>query len=143
MSRLIHTHYKPLPPLSFLILPSYTPVDFLHLPDFTTFFSLLTSSFEYFSVLPHSTTMSPSPLSSIQRIRPTPSWKFPSLLLHYSTFLVICNPSLPPRACLNCSLNSMHHSFFFNFHHLIPSPVFTHFLFLISKVILQPPIRCL
>lgn len=67
-------------------------------------------------------------------IHQIPSWQTSSPLeLYFPSLLGIC---------LYFSLNSEHHSFFFTFHHLIFPSVFTHFLFMISKVVLQSRIWC-
>lgn len=87
--------------------PSFS---FCHLSHFI----LLTSSFEYFPVIPRSTSKS---LCRFSCPKDTPNSSF------LSTSDVL---SLTPRVCLNSPLKSKQHCFFFNFLHLIHASVFTH-----------------
>lgn len=123
-------HYKPFlccaPSFSALLSTFFNS---LTIPHFSFPQSLL---FESFLVLPHSTTRSLYFLDTPDTVYT--SWKMSSPLeLYFPSLLGIC---------LYFSLNSEHHSFFFTFHHLIFPSVFTHFLFMISKVILQSRIWC-
>lgn len=76
--------------------------------------------------------------SSVQRIHQTPYWQFPlttSAVLSHSSG----NTSLPPKACLNSSLQP---SSFLSICHLILASAFTCSPFLIFKISLKTTIQC-